>query len=120
MKQHHKSAKVSDLAHHLRFSTDGTRRLLRREGIDPTSQHPLRYRWQDVWELEGLLLVASDDIETFIAPLLTVSDVQRRYFPDLSTRTITGQAASGRLPGIKIGSDWRFRESDMRRAVRDA
>lgn len=110
------SATVSEIARHLGLSEDTTRELLKRAGFAPVSSQPLRYRWTDVWALEGAEHVDPDEEEDFRRPLLNVAEVRRRFLPHLTARAIRARATKGQLPGIKLGTDWRFRECVVRMA----
>jgi hypothetical protein len=110
---------VSEFAEHFRLTSETMRRRLDEAGIKPVAQSPERYSWHDVWtRLEGTTEVLPEDEAQLRRPLLTPSEVQERHFPHLSIRTITDRAKRGALPAIRIGSDWRFRERDVREASR--
>jgi hypothetical protein len=110
-------ATVSEIARHLVLTNDTTRRLLKENGIEPVALQPMRFRWRDVWaRLEGTGYVPPERIEEFRKPLLKPADVRRRFLPHLKERAIRDRAAKCSLPGVKLGTEWRFRECDVREA----
>lgn len=111
------TAKISEIARHFGMTDDTTRDLLKKAEIVPASLQPSRYRWQDIWALEGAGYVPPCQEEEFRKPLLTTAQVRRRFLPHVKLRTLTDRAAKGTLRGIKLGTDWRFRECDMRQAA---
>lgn len=110
------TAKISEIARHFRLGTDATRDLLKNSGITPASTGPQKYRWRDIWAFEGAGYVPPHAEEDFRKPLLNIAEVQRRFFSHLEPRAIRYRATKGSLPGILLGTDWRFRECDMRMA----
>lgn len=101
--------------------TDPTvRKILDEAGIRPVSIGPERYAWRDIWRVEGTGYVAPADEREFRRPLLSAAEIQAIY-PDLNLklRTITDRALKRRWPAIRLGSDWRFRECEIRKAVFD-
>lgn len=109
------TAKISEIARHWGLSDDTVRALIRNSGVAPAYPRPARYHWRDIWALEGCTHVPKHLEDEFRKPLLTAVEVQRRFLPDLKLRSITDRAAKRTLPGIKLGTDWRFREHDIRR-----
>lgn len=114
---HTTTLKVSDVARHWGLSVATTRGLLKQEVSAPAMRNPDRYSWKQIWSVEQAGYVRPAYHERFRAPLLKPSEVQRRYFPDLTLRAIRDRAAKRTLPGVKLGSDWRFREHDIRQAA---
>lgn len=109
-------ATVSQIARHWGLIPPTVRKLLKSSGTVPVFISPERYRWRDIWVIEGAGYVPPADEDEFRRPLLTPSEV-RRFFPHLKPRTITDRALKGTLPGIRLGTDWRFRECDIRKAA---
>lgn len=109
-------ATVSEIARHFGLSNDTTRAILNSAGTKPVSTHPQKYRWTDIWTLEGAEHVEPGHEEDFRRPLLNVAEVRRRFLPHLEVRAIRARASKGQFPGIKLGTDWRFRECDARKA----
>jgi hypothetical protein len=114
---HSNTALISEIARHFVLSDDTTRRLLKNNDFRPCASHPVRYWWRDVWALECVGYVPPHLEDELRRPLMKVSDVRRRFLPHLTDRAIRDRAARGALPGIQLGSDWRFRECDMREAA---
>lgn len=110
------TATVTQIARHWGLTPSTVRKLLKRAGIVPVSTGPERYRWRDIWALEGAGYVPPADEAEFRRPLLTPAEVGP-LFPHLKPRTIRNRASKGTLPAIRLGTDWRFRECDMRKAA---
>lgn len=115
--QHQASPKVSEIAAHFKLGQETTRKLLKAMDVRPVAVKPERYSWHDVWRLEGASYVPENRAEDFQLPLLKPAEVAKKFFPHLAPRTITDRAKKGRLPGILLGNDWRFRESEMQEAA---
>lgn len=115
-KQQQVIPKVSEIAAHFNLGQDTTRKLLKGSDLHPVAVKPDRYSWHDIWRLEGAGSVPANLVDDFQLPLLKPAEVSRKFFPHLSPHTITVRAKKGQLPGILLGSDWRFRECDMREA----
>jgi hypothetical protein len=110
------TATVAQIARHWVLTPSTVRKLLKHSGIHPYSTGPDRYRWRDIWVLEGAEYVHQVDEGEFRKPLLTTSDLGP-FFPHLKSRAITHRALNGKLPAIRLGTDWRFRECDIRKAA---
>lgn len=109
-----KTATVSEIAAHWRLTCDTVRKILQAAGIKPASTGPERYRWADIWNFEGAGWVAPADQAAFKAPLKKAYDLDA-FFPGTPSRTITDQAKKGKIPAVRLGSDWRFREITLER-----
>ena len=109
-----KTATVSEIAGHWRLTADTVRKILKAAGIEPVKSGPQRYRWTDVWSLERSGWVSPADEAAFKAPLMKASELGD-FFPNVPARTITDQAKKKKIPGILLGSDWRFREITLAR-----
>lgn len=114
---HSSTASISEISRHFVLGNDTTRCILKNSEFQPFSFHPVRFLWRDVWLLEGTGYVPPHLEEEFRKPLLKVSDIQLRFLPHLKNRSVRDRAFRGTLPGIQLGSDWRFRERDMREAA---
>ncbi|KIC23379.1 helix-turn-helix domain-containing protein [Leisingera sp. ANG-S3] len=110
------TATVAQIARHWGLTPPTVRNLLKRSGAAPVSTGPKRYLWREIWALEGARYVPRADEAEFLRPLLTPTEVGR-LFPHLKPRTITDRALKGSLPAIRLGTDWRFRECDVRKAA---
>lgn len=109
-----KTATVSEIATHWRLTTETVRKILKAAGIKPASAGPQRYRWADVWNFEGVGWVSPADQAAFKAPLKTADELDD-FVPGTPSRTITDQALKKKIPAIRLGSDWRFREITLAR-----
>jgi hypothetical protein len=109
-------AKISEIARHFGLRDDTTRTILNESGIKPSSLQPMRYNWRDIWSFEGVGYVPPHAEEEFRKPLINTAEVRRRFLPHLKDRAIRNRAAKGSLPSIKLGTDWRFRECEVRDA----
>jgi excisionase family DNA binding protein len=49
------------------------------------------------------------------APILTIKDVAD--YLKVNERTIYRLAASGELPGFKVGNSWRFKQSELEQYI---
>jgi hypothetical protein len=109
-----KNAKVAEIAAHWYMTTDAVRTILKSAGIEPVSTGPELYRWADIWAYEGAGWVAPADEAAFKAPLMKASELGE-FFSNVPTRTITDRALNEKIPGIKLGTDWRFRKITLER-----
>jgi excisionase family DNA binding protein len=109
-----KTASVAEIAAHWRMTTDTVRKILKPAGIRPASTGPERYRWTEVWSREGTDWVAPADEAAFKAPLRKATELGD-LFPNVPARTITDWAKKKKIPAIRLGSDWRFREVTLKR-----
>jgi hypothetical protein len=109
-----KTATVAEIAAHWRLTPDSVRKILKAHGIRPVSTGPQRYRWSDIWSLEGADWVATADETAFKAPLKKATELGA-FFAGTPPRTITDWAVKKRIPGIRLGSDWRFRAVTLER-----
>lgn len=108
------TATVSEIAAHWRLTADTVRKILKAAGIEPVKSGPQRHRWVDIWSFEGVGWVSPADQAAFKAPLRKADDLGD-FFPGTPSRTITDQAKKKKIPGILLGSDWRFREITLQR-----
>lgn len=110
-----KTASVAEISVHWSVKDhDTVRRVLKAAKIQPASTGPTRYRWADIWAFEGAAWVAPADEATFKAPLRAPHELEA-FFANTPVRTITDQAKKKRIPGIRIGKHWRFREITLER-----
>ena len=107
------SATVSEIARHWALSRETTQKLLDASDVVPVTTGPRRYDWRDVWCLEGAAYVPSDEMLAFKKPFLKPAEAQAEYLSSLRPRTVSDQARKGKVPGIKLGTEWRFRERDL-------
>jgi hypothetical protein len=71
-----------------------------------------KYRWSDVWRLEGAGLVPPCDWADFRKPLLRASDLAALDTNERSARTWRRHVEAGRMPSIRL--------SDTVRRVRES
>lgn len=110
-----KTASISEISRHWNVKDhDTVRRILTEAKLQPVSLGPARYRWADIWALEGADWVAPSDEAAFQVPLRTPQELQA-FFGSVPVRTITDQARKKRIPAVRIGKHWRFREVTLER-----
>jgi len=102
-------AKVSEIATHWQVTAETARNILNANFIIPASKTPYRYRWRDIWTLEGVGNVPPHMEDEWKKPLKSITDILKD-FPYLETRALRSRAQKGKLPGLKIGKQWRFHE----------
>ena len=110
------TTKVSGIAKRWSVEPETVRAVLKEADIRPVEMSPARYALRDIIAFEGIGYIPKHLIEEILRPLLTPVEVQRRYFPDDSARAIRDRSQAGRLPGVKIGKQWRFYEHLVREA----
>lgn len=110
-----RTASISEISRHWNVKDhDTVRRILTTAKIQPASMGPARYRWSDIWAFEGAHWVAPSDEAAFKAPLKAPDELEA-FFGHLAVRTITDQARKNRIPAVRIGKLWRFREITLER-----
>lgn len=98
------TAKVSTIAAHWRVSVPTARRILEQAGLVPAGEGPKKYRWQDIWRLEGETFVPQTQWSEYKAPLLSVPEL-----PALDeehwrkARTWRRHVEKNRIPVISLG-----------------
>ena len=93
---------LAGVARHWKVSPATAKAILAARGIRDTGLRPHpTYRWKDVWRVEGAPDVAPALRDAFREPLLTPEDLGA-LFPELSSRTIRRDLASGRWPVIAL------------------
>jgi len=106
--------KVSELAVHWSVCRDVAEAILARNQVVPAELGPKRYRWSDIWRLEGAGYVPTWDWGPLKAPLLKTEDLTLAGALGRSSRSIRRKAANGKLPTVNLGiDDWRFRRSEI-------
>jgi excisionase family DNA binding protein len=105
-----KTARIAEIAVHWAVRDhDTVRKILKAAGIRPASSGPARRRWADIWAFEGAGSVGPAEEAAFHAPLRAPHEVGA-FFPGLAVRTLIDHARKKRIPAIRIGKHWRFRE----------
>lgn len=112
------TALVSAIAAHWRVTEPTARRILKRAGLVPVGEGWDRYRWTDVWRLEGASFVPPCDHADFQAPLLTAAELPGRDAEGRAPRTMRRYLKSGRLPAIRLSAGVvRIRACDFDAAI---
>lgn len=110
-----RTASIAEIAVHWALRDhDTVRKILKAAGIRPAAFGPARYRWADIWAFEGVDWVGPADEAAFRAPLRAPHEVGA-FFPGRAVRTIIDHARRKRIPAIRIGKHWRFREITLER-----
>ena len=74
----------------------------------------MRFRWQDVWRLEGAMYVPPRYYKMYKAPLVLPQELVEHDPAGRSERTLRRYAAEGRLPVITLAPTLRrFREAEL-------
>jgi len=106
------TAKISTIAIHWNVSESTARQVLSARGLLPVVTGPQKYRWQDIWRLEGEVFVPTADWVSFRAPLLTVAELPELDLEERKARTWRRYVEKDRLPVIRLSKDIvRIRES---------
>ena len=112
------TARVSQIAAHWRVTPPTVRRVLRDAGLTPVGDGWERYRWVDLWRLEGASFVPPCDYADFRAPLLTPAELPARDAEGRAARTMRRYLKAGKLPAIRLSpSIVRIRPSDFDAAI---
>ena len=106
--------KVSEIASHWRLHSDTVRRILLEAGVRPAAASPAMYCWWDIWSIEGCRPLPSE-IASFQRRLLTPAELRAEYYPFLQARAIRTRSQLGSISAVKLGTEWRYRECDIRR-----
>ncbi len=99
------TAKISAIAIHWHVCEPTARRILRAAGVLPVATGPKKYRWQDIWRLEGEVFVPPADWASFKAPLLTVAELPGLDPEYRKARTWRRYVEKDRLPVIRLPKD---------------
>ncbi len=99
------TAKISAIAIHWHVSKPTARRILRLAGVLPVATSPEKYRWQDIWRLEGEVFVPPVDWTSFKAPLLTVAQLPGLDPEGRKARTWRRYVEKDCLPVIRLPPD---------------
>lgn len=102
------------LARHWKTSSKTVKAICLARGVKDTGLRPRpTYRWVDVWRIEGAVNVAPVLWDAYREPLLTAKDLAA-MFPEVSSRTIRRDLATGRWPVIELSDGVRrVRLSDV-------
>ena len=112
------TATVAEIAEHWAASPATARKILAKAGLTPVSEGWQRYRWTDIWRIEGEIYVPPADWREYKQPLLRPRDLPDRDLRDRSGRTFRRLGKADRLPGIRLSpAVVRFRERVVDQAV---
>lgn len=115
---HAGSALVSTIAEHWRVTPSTARAILACSAIAPVGSGWNRYRWTDIWRLEGELYVPRCDWQDFRKPLLTTRELRERDPEARAERTFRRYISQRRIPSIRLSKGVvRVRECVFVRAV---
>ena len=96
------SATVRELCDHWQISEDTARSIVARHGLLPIDRGRQRYRWTDVWRVEGEGWVPSWDWPAYRTPLLRPTELPALDPHGRSDRTFRRLLAAGRIPSIVL------------------
>lgn len=100
---HPGTATVSELAVHWSVCDATVRKILAAAGLRDVAQSGWpKYRWDDVWRLEGAGFVPPCDWADFRAPLLRVSELPGLDERGRAGRTWRRHVKTGRMPSIEL------------------
>lgn len=108
------TAKVCEIAWHWQVTAATARRIIGDAQLPPIGTGWTRYRWHDVWRLEGALYVPPRYYKAYKAPLVLPIDLPKYDPAGRSARTLRRYAAEGRIPVIFLTPTLRrFRETEL-------
>ena len=98
-----RTLRTSAVAAHWAVHPDTALALLRAAGVRPArARAPLRWRWEDVWRLEGDPLVHAADRALLRAPLLTAAMCAARDPLERTAHTWRRLIRAHRLPVVRL------------------
>jgi hypothetical protein len=101
------TAKISAIAMHWNVCEPTARKILRAHGVPAQPGKPEKYRWEDIWRLEGFSHVPEWDWLRHKAPLLKTEDLVDDTRRGRSARSLRRKLEIGRIPSIRLGPDVR-------------
>ncbi len=107
------TARVREIGEHWRVDPDTVRAIIAAHAVPPVGVGMHRYRWSDIWRLEGISFAAPCDFAELRAPLMLTSELAALDPAGRSARTWRRLLAARRLPSIRLSP--RLRR--VRRAV---
>ncbi|SFQ13096.1 hypothetical protein [Tranquillimonas alkanivorans] len=111
---------VSELARHWNVCRPTAEKILASGGVPAADHGPRRYRWADIWRLEGTFYVPPRMVPEMKRRLLVAEDLVRPDVRGRSARSIRRKARQGKLPVVRIlTGDWRFRHHEIIRHFPD-
>lgn len=99
------SALVSEISKHWNTSEPTARSILKKADLAAVGNGWRKYRWRDIWRLEGELYVPRHDWDDYKAPLLKSSQLGAADPRKRSDRTFRRYIESGRMPVIRLSED---------------
>lgn len=93
---------VRELCNHWRVSEDTARAVIARHDLAPTAPGWQRYRWTDIWRIEGEAWVPAWDWADYRAPLLRPAELADLHPRSRSARTFRRLLAAGSIPTILL------------------
>lgn len=97
------TATVAELARHWVVSSPTVRAILEQAGLPDVAEGGWpKYRWDDVWRLEGAGFVPPCDWADFKAPMLGAGDLAAIDPRGRAARTWRRHVACGRLPSVRL------------------
>jgi len=100
-------AKVARIAAHWVVCDRTARAILAAHGVPALPGRPERYRWEDIWRLEGFPFVPEWDWPRRKDPLLKTEDLVDEERRGRSARSVRRKLESGRIPSILLAPDVR-------------
>ena len=98
-----RTLRTSAVAAHWAVHPDTALALLRAAGVRPArARAPLRWRWEDVWRLEGDPLVHAADRALLRAPLLTAAMCAQKDPLERTAHTWRRLIRAHRLPVVRL------------------
>lgn len=98
------SATTAEVARHWSVSAPVARRILQAAGLRAVGPGRPRYRWADIWRLEGAYHVPPAHHAAFKAALLCPGDLPEIDPAERSARTWRRYIAAGRVPAIRLAA----------------
>lgn len=97
------SARVSRIADHWKVCENTARKIIGEGNLIPTKDSGWkRYLWQDIWRLEGEIIVKERFWKDFREPLLTPSELHKLDPEERSARTFRRYLERGVIPSIDL------------------
>lgn len=111
-------ARLAQVRAHWAVCDDTARAILAAHGLAPAGPGVARYRWGDIWRIEGTPWAPADEWPALRAPLLPPADLPGLDPLGRSARTWRRHLATGALPSIRLSASVRrVRPEIFRRAV---
>jgi hypothetical protein len=99
------TAKTSLIAQHWQVCLPTARAIIAKAGLIRVNDSPKKYRWSDIWQLEGEAYVPPSLWTRFKEPLLTIPELPELDVDERSARTWRRHVEHNRLPVIRLTED---------------